>query len=537
MRSGHRKLTCRPGPFRRRRQIVIVCAAIGLSACGGGGDTPVQQPTSQAASSAVLAEAIEPGVTPFIAFASVLGTGMQKLAGVEFTIAPKDGAVSKPIHVRYSLAALARQGRVVLSNRFDFIKFPVFGLYPALANQVSVELDFMDGSVRNLPLVITTAPYADPNGIYDHPTILRRRAAGTALGFDFFVLKSALGAPVIVDTDGEVRWIGAGIGNSISSTLDGDGFIIGNEGSPILPPAVVSPTAYSPTVYRLGLDGSLSQGPLPNPPFLYFHHNIDYGKQGLLAEVDTDNDGVDSLETSLTEITTDGKILNSWDLAAILSTYMRDQGDDPTLFVRPGVDWFHMNAATYDRSDDSLIVSSRENFLIKLDYSTGNIVWIFGDPTKYWYTFPSLRAKALTLQPGGLYPIGQHAVSITSNGLVMVFNDGEPSFNQPPGAPTGESRPYSAVSAYSVDPVSRKAQEVWRFDYGQSIFSPICSSAYEASAGSLLVDYAFTAGGSAARLVGLDGGHNVVFDFQYPTQGCNTSWNATPIGLDNFAIM
>ena len=33
-----------------------------------------------------------------------------------------------------------------------------------------------------------------------------------------------------------------------------------------------------------------------------------------------------------------------------------------------------------------------------------------------------------------------------------------------------------------------------------------------------------------------DGGHNVVFDFAYPTNGCDTSWNAVPIALDDFVI-
>jgi hypothetical protein len=193
-----------------------------------------------------------------------------------------------------------------------------------------------------------------------------------------------------------------------------------------------------------------------------------------------------------------------------------------------------MNAATYDPSDDSVIVSSRENFLIKLDYSTGRIVWILGDPTKYWYTFPSLRAKALALETGGLYPIGQHAVSITPDGRVMVFNDGYPSLNQPPGAPAGQSRTYSAVSAYSIDAASGNAQEVWRFDYGQTIFTPYCSSAYELPGGSLLVNYAADANGTGARLVGLDAAHDVVFDFAYPTTGCATSWNAVPIALEDF---
>jgi hypothetical protein len=183
-----------------------------------------------------------------------------------------------------------------------------------------------------------------------------------------------------------------------------------------------------------------------------------------------------------------------------------------------------------------VIVSSRENFVIKLDYRTGSIRWLLGDPTKYWYSFPSLRAKALMLAAGGLYPIGQHGVSITSDGLLMLFNDGLGSLNQPAGAPAGESRTYSAVSAYSIDEASMSAQEAWRFDYGQSIYSEICSSAYESVGQSILVDYAAADHITQARLVGLDSSHNVVFDFEYPTVSCDTSWNALPIAFDNLSI-
>ena len=35
-----------------------------------------------------------------------------------------------------------------------------------------------------------------------------------------------------------------------------------------------------------------------------------------------------------------------------------------------------------------LIISSRENFVICLDYETGAIRWILGDETKKWFTFP-----------------------------------------------------------------------------------------------------------------------------------------------------
>ena len=233
------------------------------------------------------------------------------------------------------------------------------------------------------------------------------------------------------------------------------------------------------------------------------------------------------------EFPNSGAIVKEWDFAALLGTYMQRHGDDPSAFVRPGVDWFHMNAATYDPRDGSVIVSSRENFVIKLDYRTGDIIWILGDPTKYWYGFPSLRAKALILESGGLYPIGQHATSITAAGFLMLYNNGFPSANQPPGAPVGDARAYSAVSTYSIDPIARTAREVRRFDYGQTILSTVCSSAYEAPGQSILVNYAVANNFTKVRLLGLDPAQQVVFDFEYPnTTRCNVAWNSTPVPLE-----
>jgi hypothetical protein len=264
-----------------------------------------------------------------------------------------------------------------------------------------------------------------------------------------------------------------------------------------------------------------------------FNHNLDPGKSGLVGELDSPV----NLESTAVEFDASGNVLQTWDFASILSNYMQSHGDDPTPFVRPGKDWFHLNSTTYDPSDDTLIASSRQNFVIKVDYKTGNIVWIFGDPTKYWYTFPSLRAKALTLQGSGLYPIGQHAVSITPDGLLMLFNDGFPSNAEPPGAPLGASRTYSAVTAYAIDAGAGTAQQAWNFDYGQSIYSQVCSSAYETSDKSLLVDYADVDSGSQARLVGLDANHNVVFDIQYASSSlCGTAWNAIPVPLDSLTL-
>lgn len=511
---------------------LILCTAIALTLAGcggggGGGGIPAVAPASApAAASPVVADAatvvaVRPGVSPFIAFVDLRVAAGEVLSSAHYRIEPKPGSVSRPVDVDYAASYLSGRGYAAsLGSSGSTVTVPVFGLYANYQNLVDIELQFADGDVEPIQAKVDTAAYTDPNGIYDRPVILKARTAGAALGFDFFYMKSALGSPVVVDTDGQMRWVVPATMSSVSSTLHGNGFVIGDP--------------QAPRVRRLEFDGTTRDTALQAPDVTNFHHNIDPGKVGLLGEVDAIRNGVQAIESTLVEFDPDtGALIKTWDLGDTLSRAMQAAGDDPAAFVRPGVDWFHMNAATYDPRDDSVIVSSRENFVLKIDYASGDLLWILGDPAKYWHTFPSLEARSLTLGSGGLYPIGQHAVSIAHDGSLMLMNDGLASVNQPAGAPAGEARGYSAVSAYTIDAAGRGATEATRFDYGQSVFSSVCSSAYEAAAdGSVLVDYAVADNTTHARLVGLDPGQNVVFDFEYPTTGCNTSWNAQPISFD-----
>lgn len=515
------KQSLRSGVIRRARFAAssgLLAVAIGLSACGSSTPSYTGAPSSYTV--VPTSYTIEPTSSPFVSLVHLTGSAISAATAVEYTIEPKPGSVSRPVHVQYLIPALSARGYVSAGS----LTVPVFGLYAGYPNEVSLEIFLEAGKSVSLEVPIETSDYADPTGIYTTPNIMTRRSPGSSLGFDFIYIKSGLGSPIILDTDGEVRWAAAGVSTSTSSAFVGDGFVIGD---PV-----------HPTVYKLGLDGRLSQRPLPAGDLTDFNHDIILGKQSLLAEVDASDNGVPnegSNVIALQDFST-VSISKRWDLGAILTAYMTANGDDAADFVRPGTDWFHVNSAIYDPSDDSVIVSSRENFVIKLDYQTGAIKWIFGDPTKYWYTFPSLREKALRLAPGGLYPIGQHGLSITRDGLLMLFNDGLGSEHQPAGQPAGETRSYSAVSAYRVDESAMTVQDVWDYTAGQSVYSPVCGSAYEAYDQSLLVDYAVAENYTEALLVGLNSARNVVFEFEYPTNGCNTSWNARPIALDDLVI-
>ena len=123
-------------------------------------------------------------------------------------------------------------------------------------------------------------------------------------------------------------------------------------------------------------------------------------------------------------------------MAEIISAAMIAGGDDPAEFVYPSpTDWFHNNSCTYDRATDTLLVSSRENFVIGIDYETSTIKWILGDPTKKWYEFPSLQAFALALAPDSLPPIGQHSLSITYDQHLLLLDNGlKQCLSRAPGA-------------------------------------------------------------------------------------------------------
>ncbi|MGC1296450.1 MAG: aryl-sulfate sulfotransferase [Alloacidobacterium sp.] len=511
----------------RMENILRGASAVGLSltlyGCGTGSTTASTSQTGAplAQQSDISIAGSQAGITPFISSVQFTGQNVSEVTSVTFSISPMPNSVSLPVTVTWSAATLSASGYL----QANLIKLPVFGLYAGYQNEVSFQLAFKDGSVQQLQYQIATEPYTDPSGVYLNPTIIKARAPGSTLGFNFFILKSMIGSPVIVDTDAQVRWIVPATGTTAVYYANGQ-FVTGS--------------LFAPTVTVLQFDGTQStpQTDLPQPLLASFTHNIDPGPSGDLAEFN----GIDDLGYSLDDIVAEivpfstQPPIQTFDMADILTSYMQANGDDASAFVRPGIDWFHLNASTYDPSDHTVIVSSRENFLIKVNYFTYDIVWILGDPTKYWYTFPSLRAKALTLNAGGDYPIGQHGVSITADGYVMVFNDGTGSVNQPPGEPSGLTRTFSEVSAYSVDTATMTARNVWNFNYGQTIFSSFCGSSYE-SGNSYLVDFATADNTQEARLVGLDTNKNVVFDFQYASpEGCYAAWNAIPIPMENLQI-
>ena len=453
------------------------------------------------------------GATPFISNVTISGVPVSSLQSIEFMVQPKKGSTTKGIGATYTPSYLRSKG--LTSPATGEVTIPVFGLYASNAisrNVVTFTIRCRDlKTVLSYPLI--TKPWVDPTGGgFSKPVITQARDPKVALGFSTFLMKgwSNANTPVISDTDGEVRWV-----PPTTSTVAGptSGFFnnalylgSGNE------------------LIRADLNGVLTTV-ASYDSYGYTNineHNIDPGKTGMLIEAATATDN----ESCFIEVDGKGAILHSWNFATIISEAMIAGGDDPSAFVVRSADWFHSNAAAYWKLKNQLIVSSRENFVIAIDYDTHKIKWILGDSSKAWYSYSSLRAFALKLAPGTTAPIGNHAISITAQNELLLFDNGAPSTFE---VPAGNARNYSVARKYAINQSTMTATEVWNFNHTPQINSPYTSSVYQAGS-SYLIDYAFNPTGPL--LVGLGANNKVAFQYTYPG-GSVMGWNAVPVDLTN----
>jgi len=159
---------------------------------------------------------------------------------------------------------------------------------------------------------------------------------------------------------------------------------------------------------------------------------------------------------------TNSSLLNLWSPINVLDprrlTYLTFQVHTPQ-----GWDIEHANAVIEDPSDDTLIVSMREqNAVIKLARSTGQ-VWILGPPENWG---PAFQNYLLT--PVGTpfeWQYGQHAPVITRRGSLLLFDDGN--FRASPYAPpVADANNYSRAVEYAIDEDTMTVRQVW--EYGQN---------------------------------------------------------------------
>ena len=453
------------------------------------------------------------GATAFIKLVTISCPDLKIVKSVRYSIAPKFGSLTKPISATYTLDYL--RGQKYVNDTQSTLTVPVFGLYSNFANTVTITLTGSETELSTFAVPVF-APvwidnFGDPTQYVNFQRLIPRN--NLSLGYSLMMISTTTSSssPIVMDVDGEVRWVGS-TNLKQKSTIFYKNAMFGGSGA---------------SLSRNDLDGRVRtvRTFTTSPAYIDIsHHNYDPGKDGILLEVTSSRD----IQSTIVEVQPDGTIIRTFDFAKLIGDDMRAFGDNPNKFVRQGLDWFHNNSSAYWPEQNALVVSSRENFVIAIDYTTRKILWILGDPKKLWYKFGSLRRYALTLVGATLPPIGQHSVSITPEGKLLLFDNGLQSKTQ---VPAGSSRRAAMARQYAINLNNKTATETWIYAHIPEIISSVCSSVYTAG-GSYLVDYAAEYNSAnpylKTRLIGLTADKSVAFDFRF-NGGWASGWNAIPI--------
>ena len=202
-----------------------------------------------------------------------------------------------------------------------------------------------------------------------------------------------------------------------------------------------------------------------------YHHDYFLMPNGnLLVASDNFSSGYGTVEDVVVEVDINtGDIVKTFDLKDILN--MEDgKSENWTSY-----DWFHNNSVWYDENTNSITLSGRhQDAVINIDYDTGNLNWIIGDPTnwseeyqKYFFT-----------------PIGddfewqwsQHAAMITPEGYVFLLDNGNnKSKIKEEYVPATES--YTRGVMYKIDTDNMTIEQVWEYgkERGSEFYSPYIS--------------------------------------------------------------
>ncbi|WP_318363460.1 aryl-sulfate sulfotransferase [Enterobacter sp.] len=344
--------------------------------------------------------------------------------------------------------------------------------------------------------------------------ILDAGPAGGALPFDI--------APFtfVVDTQGEYRWWleQDALYDGKDVDINKRGYLMGIRETPRGTFTAVQGQHW----YEFDMLGQvLEDHKLPRGFLDATHESLETPKGTVLLRVGKRNykrdDGlhVHTIRDHIIEVDKSGRVLDVWDLNKILDP-LRDsllgaldagavcvnvdlkhagqqaklEPDTPygdALGVGPGRNWAHVNSIAYDAKDDSIILSSRHQGVVKIGRDK-QVKWILA-PSKGWNEklAPKLLkpvgkdGKPLTCDENGKcqntdfdFAYTQHTAWLSSKGTLTVFDNGDGRGLEQPALPTMK---YSRFVEYKIDEKNMTVQQVWEYgkDRGYDFYSPITS--------------------------------------------------------------
>ena len=332
----------------------------------------------------------------------------------------------------------------------------IYGLYADYNNEVIIEYE-VDGETISKTVNIQTEELPDD-------FILPTRVEADKENLDnqlYFFTPSSSGYTCAYDVNGDVRWYLTNYALWKIDRLENGHLLVSTE-------RLVNPPYYMTGLYEMDLLGKIYvEYSLPGG---YHHDYYEMENGNLLIASDDFNNSKGTVEDYIVELDREtGEIVKTFDLKDVLN--MSDgKSENWTDY-----DWFHNNSVWYDENTNSITLSGRhQDAVINIDYETGELNWIIGDPTnwseeyqKYFFT-----------------PIGddfewqwsQHAAMITPEGYVFILDNGNnKSKIKEEYVPASES--YTRGVMYKIDTDNMTIEQIWQYgkERGSDYYSPYIS--------------------------------------------------------------
>ena len=382
-----------------------------------------------------------------------------------------EAVFSTTVPVRVSLTVPGEEPVTQTFGAATEHRIPILGLYPDTDNQVTLRLESDEAAVQTT-LTIETPPL--PVGFPTVDITAANREAmepGWTLSGFRFNDDPVRPVPFMFDANGDIRWyidLSFLEGRTALERLANGNFVFGLDG----------------TIYEYNMLGAeINRWQIPG--YLY-HHDIVEKSDGNLV-IAAAKEGLDTVDDFVIELARDsGEIVRVWDFRQVLDVSRQ-------TYEQEVEDWLHMNAVWYDESDDTLIVSGRNQGVVKVT-AENELVWILA-PHKGWgragpagngfdtseYLLTAVDANgnpyAEPVQQGDEsaadfgWTWGQHAPMVLPNGNLFVFDNGRKrNFSE-------EGPTFSRGVEYEIDEEAMTVKQVWQYGEarGDAFYSPIIS--------------------------------------------------------------
>jgi arylsulfate sulfotransferase len=425
------------------------------------------------------------------------------------------------------------------------MEIPVIGLYPNAINKVVVTLDYSDGQIKDT-IKITTGniPSHFPKVVVN--TLNRSEMENGMHACDIhFANKGKFNSgPLIFDDEGKVRWyLDLSFAGKMVSPFQrlNDGTLLMVSRNVIYEFDMLGKPLKETTINsNYGMHHDVVE--LPNGNLL-----ICVGKKNNFILLD-DNYVVSDSDFIILFDKKESKIIREWDVAKLLDVSRNDLN-----FFRPG-DWLHMNGLAFDEKENSIIISGKNQGLIKISWNN-KLQWILA-PKRNWgksgregkgfETAPYLLTAVDSLgktysdavQDGSKstddfdFPWGMHSPVLMPNGNLLTFDNGTlRNFEN--------SNQYSRAVEYKINESDKSVVQVWQYgkERGQEFFSTIVSDVdFLDKSNNVLITSGYIAKGGnlSGKIVEVDyGSGKEVFEatlyFKSENGNKSSSWGQTDI--------